>query len=339
MRVLAIRFSAMGDVALVAAAAKRWLQMRPEDGLIVCSKPQFEPLFSSVERCVFFGADVKQHYTGLVGMKTLADHLAREYDFDHVADLHDVMRSRMLCTWLRFRGYPISRIHKDRIQKRRLIRQDNKVLKPLKHTVQRYLDALPGSVVWDDKALPVFFCPSDVALPSQPMVGIAPFAKHSVKQWPLDRMYDLVQRLTADGIRCVIFGGEAERQYFKSLFPDQPLVDAIPENSTLDDEIGIISRLNTMVAMDSFNMHLAALCGVPVVSIWGPTHPYAGFGPLGPSDQHHVQISIGCRPCSIYGNKPCFRGDHACMMGISVDQVYSEVIKCMKRSSSQKSSK
>lgn len=334
MKVLTIRFSAMGDVALVAAAAKRWLQMRPEDSLIVCSRPQFEPLFSSLDRCIFFGADIKRHNSGLVGMKILADHLAREFDFDHVADLHDVIRSRMLCTWLRFKGFPISRINKDHIQKKRLTRQENKVLKPMKHTVQRYLDALPGSVLWDDMALPVFFRTSENTLSSPPTVGIAPFAKHPLKQWPMDRMTELIRRLTADGIRCVIFGDADERQYFKSLFSDQPLVDAVPDKCTLDDEIGIISRLNTMVAMDSFNMHLAALCDIPVVSIWGPTHPYAGFGPLGRSGQHHVQISIGCRPCSIYGNKPCFRGDHACMMGISVDQVYSEVMKCMKKGSS-----
>ncbi|MFN3952210.1 MAG: glycosyltransferase family 9 protein [Thermaurantimonas sp.] len=331
MKVLAIRFSSMGDVALMAAAAKCWLQLQTNAKLIVCSRPHFEPLFSSLERCEFIGADVKKHYKGLVGMKILADHLAREYDFDHVADLHDVIRSRVLCTFLRFKGYTISRINKERSQKRRLTRQNNKVLKPLKHTVQRYLDALPGEVLWADDTLPIYNQPAGKRTGHRRTIGIAPYAKHQTKQWPESKMSELVDRLTNNNIKCLIFGSYDERRHFKSLFYNNSLVDIIPDNTRLEDEIYIIKTLDAFVAMDSFNMHLAALYGVPVVSIWGPTHPYAGFGPLGRSEQRIVQIDLECRPCSIYGNKPCFRGDHACMVGISVERVYKEVMSCLEQ--------
>ena len=331
MKVLAIRFSAMGDVALLAAAAKCWLQKNPNDKLIVCSRPHFEPFFSTIENCHFFGADVKNHFKGLLGMKILADQLVNTFDFDHVADLHDVLRSRMLSTWLRFRGFPISRIKKDRLEKKRLTRQKNKILKPLRHTVQRYLDALPGNVQWDDAVLPVFKRIKDAQMRSYCVVGVAPYAKHQTKQWPESKMSELVDRLTNNNIKCLIFGSYDERRHFKSLFYDNSLVDIIPDNARLEDEIYIIKTLDAFVAMDSFNMHLAALCGVPVVSIWGPTHPYAGFGPLGRSEQHIVQIALECRPCSIYGNKPCFRGDHACMVGIAVERVYKEVMSCLEQ--------
>ncbi|GCD78605.1 heptosyltransferase [Thermaurantimonas aggregans] len=327
MKVLAIRFSAMGDVALLAAAAKAWLYNNPSGELIVCSRPIFQPLFEPLERCTFYGADVKKTYKGLLGMKMLADLLVNEFDFDHVADLHDVIRSRMLSTFLRFKGYPISRIKKGRAEKKKLTSRTKKQLLPLTHTVQRYLNALPGQVQWRDEFLPIFQN-RNINTPSnqETTIGIAPFAKHPTKQWPENRIVELIHKLTHQGIRCLIFGTPEERKHLLRHFSQNTLVESVPDTFSLKDEIKLIGQLRAFIAMDSFNMHLAALCGVPVVSIWGPTHPYAGFSPLGSSQQHMVQIDLECRPCSIYGNKPCYRDDHACMQGISVERVYKEVL-------------
>ena len=80
--------------------------------------------------------------------------------------------------------------------------------------------------------------------------------------------------------------------------------------------------------MDSGNMHLAALSGVPVLSIWGATHPDAGFGPWGQGEEAILQIptdELTCRPCSVFGNKPCWRGDLACLTSISVETVAAGV--------------
>jgi ADP-heptose:LPS heptosyltransferase len=78
--------------------------------------------------------------------------------------------------------------------------------------------------------------------------------------------------------------------------------------------------------MDSANMHLASLFGVPVVSVWGATHLFAGFMGYGQSADNAVQIdALTCRPCSVFGNKPCFRGDHACMEWIKPEQISEKV--------------
>ena len=82
---------------------------------------------------------------------------------------------------------------------------------------------------------------------------------------------------------------------------------------SLKEELAIIRELNLMVSMDSANMHLASLYGVPVVSVWGATHPFAGFMGYGQLMGNAVETDLYCRPCSVFGNKPCFRGDHACM--------------------------
>jgi ADP-heptose:LPS heptosyltransferase len=86
-----------------------------------------------------------------------------------------------------------------------------------------------------------------------------------------------------------------------------------------------MSYVDVMLTMDSGNMHLASLVETPNVSIWGATHPYAGFYGFGQNPDNAVQIELSCRPCSVYGNKPCFRKDYACMNGISPQKIVKKI--------------
>lgn len=329
MKVLAIRFSSMGDVALVAAAAKAWLSANQKNELLVCSRPQFKPLFEPIERCEFFPADLNKDYKGLHGMKMLADQLVNHFDFDLVADLHDNLRSRVLSTFFRFQGFQISRINKGRSEKRKLTRKKNKLLFPLAHTIERYLDALPGKVLWQDIFLPVYVATGNQISSGSLKVGIAPYAKHRVKQWSEAKFVELVRLLGENQIECIVFGSQDEKRKFRNLFPDSAQYIQIPAKQGLAEEIQLMASLDAFVALDSFNMHLAYLCGLPVVSIWGPTHPYIGFGPLGISKNFIVQKELECRPCSAFGQKKCFRGDHACMESITTEQVFQQVKKAL----------
>lgn len=95
-----------------------------------------------------------------------------------------------------------------------------------------------------------------------------------------------------------------------------------------------MSHLDVMLCMDSVNMHLAALTGIRIVSVWGATHPFAGFLGWNHRMGDVVQVDMPCRPCSVFGNVPCMRGDHACMNAIdpitiadSVERVLNELPK------------
>ena len=85
------------------------------------------------------------------------------------------------------------------------------------------------------------------------------------------------------------------------------------------------SHLDVMLSMDSANMHLASLVNIPVVSIWGATHPYAGFMGWKQLPVNTVQLDLSCRPCSVYGQKPCWRGDYACLRDIKPEQVIAKI--------------
>ena len=87
-----------------------------------------------------------------------------------------------------------------------------------------------------------------------------------------------------------------------------------------------MNELDAMISMDSSNMHLASLVATPVVSVWGATHRFAGFMGWNQKPEHVVEHSIACRPCSIYGNKPCYRGDFACMQSIEPHQITQKVM-------------
>src|SRR5690606_28433169 len=128
--------------------------------------------------------------------------------------------------------------------------------------------------------------------------------------------------------KLFIFGGGAEEQKTASQWEvkNNNIISVINKIS-LSAELQLISHLDLMISMDSSGMHLASLKGITVISIWGSTHPYAGFLGYGQSISDTVQIDLECRPCSIYGNIPCFRGDFACMNNLSPLIVVDKVIK------------
>ena len=84
-----------------------------------------------------------------------------------------------------------------------------------------------------------------------------------------------------------------------------------------------------MISMDSANMHFASWAGVPVVSVWGATHPYAGFYGWRQDPDWAVQVALECRPCSTNGGRQCRRGDCLCMNSITVDMVMDKVRKVL----------
>ena len=85
-----------------------------------------------------------------------------------------------------------------------------------------------------------------------------------------------------------------------------------------------------MVAMDSANMHFASLAQTPTLSIWGATHPYCGFKAWKQSDKDTIQLPLSCRPCSVFGNKPCHRGDYLCMTAIRPENILKRISEILK---------
>ena len=180
-------------------------------------------------------------------------------------------------------------------------------------------------------------------------VGFAPFAAHEGKIYPLWKSLEVVKLLLARGVKVYLFGaGKKEMDVFKDwqtqcsslteTDEDECLSEDSPELLIAADvlkaegkkgfkaELELMSTLDCMISMDSGNMHLASIVGTRVVSIWGATHPLAGFLGWQQSPDDCVQKDMPCRPCSIYGNKPCKLGDYPCLNDIKPEEIVRKVL-------------
>lgn len=299
------------------------LQQYPQLRLTIITTPAFAPIFASLERTNVIGLDKKGKHKGFWGIYKLFRELKSGNRFDAVADLHNVLRSIILRNLFRFSGIPIAKIDKGRKEKKELTVKENKKLFQLKTSFDRYADVFAelGFRVKLDKAKQTYFkqsLPSSAATLFQPRktyIGIAPFAKHGEKMYPVDKMLAVIQQLHSDQ-RYQLFllgGGKEEIKLLNEWAEQFPGIINLAGKFSFSEELAVISNLHKMISMDSANMHLASLFGVPVVSIWGATHPFAGFYGWGQKSENAAQVDLYCRPCSVFGNKPCYRGDHACM--------------------------
>ena len=320
--ILVIRNSAMGDVAMVPHALRALREAYPDVRVTVLTRPLFKPFFAGLD-VDFLEADYAGRHKGVLGLLRLAGE-ARRRGIDAVADMHGVLRSRIVGLLLRLHGMPAARIDKGRIEKWFRLGCTNPAASPLKHTVVRYCDVLRRlGFVFDD--------PQPAAKPVRPnpfgekkgvWIGFAPFSAQAGKTYPEDLAAGLVAGLSARYDRVFIHsGGGGEAAFAERMEREHPNVTALWGRVRFAGELDLIANLDCVVSMDSLAMHMASLVATPVVSVWGATHP--GCPPEGV-----VQLDLPCRPCSVYGQRRCKFGDYRCMR-IPPQAVLDRVEECL----------
>jgi ADP-heptose:LPS heptosyltransferase len=334
--ILVIRFSAMGDVAMTVPVVKALLAQHPDVNITCVSRPAFSAFFADIPRLTFFAADFDQQYKGFMGIMKLFKQLKQTAKYDALADLHDNLRSKILRNLFRLSGIAYAYIDKGREDKKALTRFPRKVLKPLKLTTERYADvfrALGLPLVLDHQLIKnpggaVAGVTAITGEKTKPWIGIAPFAKHKGKIYPLEKTGEVIGLLNSRNVSIFLFGGSLlEEEICKEWQLQYKNAISVVRRLDMTAELALIRQLDVMVSMDSAGMHLASLEGIPVVSVWGATHHYAGFLGYGQSEGDIVADDIECRPCSIYGNKPCFRKDYACLLNIDPQTIVNSVNK------------
>ncbi len=334
--ILVIRFSAMGDVAMTVPVLKQFVNTYPNVKVTVVTKPFFATLFKGIPNTEVFKADVKQKYKGVFGLFKLYKQL-KSLQIDAVADLHNVLRSKILRAFFKLGGISTFKIDKGRVDKKALTRDKNKVFKPLKSTHERYADVLraigfqinlkptPKNTTTLNPELVHLLQPS-----LHKLIGIAPFAAHQGKQYPLDKMVAVIETLSKkDHTKVLLFGGGlAEVEVLTKIASQYDDVICLAGTLEFKEELQVISNLNLMIGMDSGNGHLAAMFGVTVLTIWGVTHPYAGFVPFGQPEANQLIPDLEKFPkipTSIYGNKVP-NGYEDAMLSIPVEKITKRAI-------------
>lgn len=334
MKIVVLRFSALGDVALLVPVLQKLKQSYPEAEITMVSRGFLKPLFDPLN-INFHAADLNGKHKGFLGLGKLAREIKKQYQPDIVIDQHAVLRTHILKLHFKALGVKFVQLQKDRAGRKQLTAYPNKVLEPLPHVTEKYRQTFArGGMNFSFNRN----CEHQVAYAmatetedfwkrekTKINLGVAPFAMHRAKRWPLEKMKALLQSLENKNLKFWLFGGPDEKAELQKLGEASGKAFVVAAGRfKLDQEIALMRNLKGMVAMDSSNMHLASLAGIPVVSIWGGTHPYVGFAPLGDNEKYMVQLGsdeLDCRPCSAFGAKACFRGDYACMEWLEVERV------------------
>ena len=313
----------------------------PDVRITMLSRPYARPLFEYMPQNVgFMEADLKNEYYGVKGLNALYRRLTAK-NFTAVADLHSVLRSDYLRMRFNIDRFRVAHIDKNRSARKALVSHADKQLVQLPSLFNCYADVfarlgypvkLDFTTLFPAGGGDMGRLPEAFNVPKaggEEWIGIAPFAANTGKIYPLPMMEEVIRGIAGrhPGCRLFLFGeGPDEVAALDSLsrcFDN--CVNASALLGGIGGELILLSHLDVVVTMDNSIMHMASIAGAPVVSVWGATHPCAGFMGWRQNPADIVQADMPCRPCSIYGNKPCLRGDYLCMKNVSPEQIAERV--------------
>lgn len=313
--ILVFRLSAMGDVAMTVPVLRAVVSQNPYVRITVVSRPFFKPFFEDIERVGFFSVDLNGRHKGFFGLVRLYNDLDK-LNINQIADLHNVLRSKIVRTFFAFSGRKTAFLDKGRSEKKALTREENKVFKPLKPMHQRYADVFEklgckvdlSKISFPEKEILSDKIKSVTGEKSRKWIGIAPFAQYQTKVYPLDLMQIVIDRLAENSEKKIFLfgGGKAETEQLEQLKKSYPNVIVVAGKLSFTEELKLISNLDIMLSMDSGNAHIASMYGVKTIVLFGATHPFAGFMPFGqPLENALVPdlVKYPKLPTSVYGNK------------------------------------
>ena len=335
-----MRLSSMGDVAMTVPIIRAFINQNPTIKLTVVSRPFFKPFFDGIENVTFFAFDEKKRHKGLLGLWRLYLDL-KKFKIDAFADLHNVLRSKIVRNLFALSGKKVAFVDKARVEKKALTRAENKILKQLTTVFERHIgvfkalgfDLKLSNPTFPEKSIlsqSILGLIEEKDLKSEKkLIGIAPFAQYDGKIYPLDLMQKVVDDLALNkNYKILLFGGgKSEIEILNLMAKNNENVIAIAGKIKFLEELQLISNLDIMLSMDSGNAHIAAMLGVKVITLWGATHPFAGFSPF---NQPFENALVSDRnlypklPTSIYGNK-IIEGYKDAMRTISVEKIVSNI--------------
>ncbi|MFB3386188.1 glycosyltransferase family 9 protein [Flavobacterium sp. LAR06] len=331
-----MRLSAMGDVAMTVPVLRAFVKQYPDVKLTVISRPFFKPFFDGILNLDFFAFDEKERHKGFPGLLRLYKDV-KKFKIDAFADLHNVLRSKVVSLLFALSGKKRATVDKGREGKKELTRAENKIFRQLPTMLERHAKVFEELGFPLDLSQPEF--PEKAKLDSaileiignqnQKLIGIAPFAQYDSKVYPIDLMTEVISTLAQNpNYKILLFGGgKKEIEVLDSLSRPFENVINMAGKIKFQQELQLISNLDVMLSMDSGNAHIAAMLGVKVVTLWGATHPYAGFLPFNQSLENALtsdRNQYPKLPTSVYGNK-IVEGYEDAMRSISAELIIAKI--------------
>ena len=297
------------------------------------TRKRFVPIFKEFTSLQIVTPDFANQHKGLKGLYRLYKELKQRKPH-RIADIHKNLRTAVLRMFFKLSFTRIKVINKGYAERKRLIHPSKKTMKPLTPQHYRYVEVftrLGFPIDLDQHEFPLkpalLKSMMDIDLPAdRKWIGIAPFAAHPGKVYPLDLMQKVVGYLQQQHSLFLFGHGPKETDQINTWAKAYPHVVSQALELPFSEQLDLIANLDVMLSMDSANGHLAANFNVPVVTLWGMTHPFLGFSPFGQNNHLLADREIFPKiPTSAYG-KVIPKGYKDAMRTISPEEVIELVL-------------
>jgi heptosyltransferase-2 len=322
-RILIIRLSSLGDIVLTTPVIAALKAKYPHSELYFLTKARYADLLRNdprISSLVEF--DPVGRHGGLSGFVRLISEL-RSHDFDLLVDLHANLRSFLVRHLVKSRS---TLKHNKRWLSRSLMVHFKFLKTRAIQTGDSYVKALQKLGVEVSERNPlIFLSQEDLRFADHFLlergvkkddivVGVHPGARWETKRWDEDKFARVCQSLVeTSNYKIMLLGDAGEAKLVEEVgrgIRTDRLIKAI--GLPLGKVMALIKRCDCLITNDSGPMHIASALQVPVVAIFGPTHPKLGFSPFG-SRNVVLCANVKCSPCSLHGEKRCTKKSRYCM--------------------------
>lgn len=160
---------------------------------------------------------------------------------------------------------------------------------------------------------------------SSVLVGIAPGSEGAAAMWPAERYGELAKRLSCAGSDVAVIGWADEKELCAKVAAGRAGVFDLAGRLALGETLGMLSQCTACVGNDSGLTHCAHALGIPTIALFGPTDGRRFVWGGGQA----IQRTVPCGPCAVGVANRCPTRDHACLLGISVDEVLLATIRLL----------
>jgi len=318
-KVLLIRFNSIGDVVLTSPLIKSLSDSDYEVHYLVKS---------AYKNLLEYNPYISKVWTYEGKLWNLIFKLKKE-NYELVIDLHNNLRSNIVCLGLQ---KPSRRLKKYRI-KNWLMCQFGFFKFQREHMVNRFMDVAKGLDIETEGLNTKYYFQSakiydSLSLSFDNYICLAVGTAFETKNIPYDKMLALLDELKSP---VILLGGKDDKALADKLIKNcrSSEIKSYVGEISIDESAYLISKSKLLVTGDTGLMHIAAALAIPIVSIFGSTHPILGFTPYYGTKEikHHIiqNTNLDCRPCTKQGRHSCPKGHFNCMNALSVDEISMKV--------------
>lgn len=315
IKILIIRFSAIGDLVLTTAAIRCLKEQMPGCEIHLLVKSEYKEVLAANPHISLIHI-YNENFQGV-----LAE--LRVQDFDYIIDLQNNFRSARVCKKL---AKPTCKVRKHNIQKWFMVNLKLKKMQ-IPHFALRCIQTLKALDIKDDgKGLDYFYdtptLPPNM-IPDKPYCCIVMGGTHFTKRLPNSKLVELIEKIN---LPIVLLGGKKEIDDAKGV--EQKLYIKIYNHVgilTLNQSAYMLDKSAMVISNDTGLMHIAAALKKPIASIWGSTTPQMGMTPYYGKEimpQLYSEVNnLSCRPCSKLGKDACPKKHFKCMIYQDLDKI------------------